>query len=320
MVQAIAAALTAVVFTALVPAVLLPVKPEPETVTVVVEQAENAPGIQEKIQLKTEKGIIALDMEEYLVGVVLSEMPASFHIEALKAQAVAARTFAQRSLSESKHRDCDLCAQSDCCQAWTEASAMVRKLGNAWESYYNKARCAVWETEGEILTYKGAPIEAVYFSCSGGRTEDAAAVWGSEVPYLQSVKSDGEEDTKNYSSQVCVSVDAFRKKILAENECADLNGAPAHWIGETTYSQGGGVDEIIIGGQSFDGTRIRALFDLKSTQFTVLVQSDKIIFRVLGYGHRVGMSQYGANIMAEEGSDYKQILTHYYTGVQIERR
>jgi len=160
-------------------------------------------------------------------------------------------------------------------------------------------------------------IDAVYFSCSGGRTEDAVAVWGSEVPYLRSVSSDGEQDARVYETEVSISAEAFRETILDEEPQAILTGKPMSWFGETSYTAGGGVETMEIGGQKVSGIMLRRLFRLNSTMFSLLLSDDEITFVVKGYGHRVGMSQYGANAMAKDGKTYREILYHYYSGAEL---
>lgn len=322
--QAVWMGLFSLLLAVLVPALLLqPIQePEPETVALVISPAESKPEPQEAmiVRLKSGQSILELPLEEYLTGVVLSEMPASFELEALKAQAVAARTFALRQMEGGKHPDCDLCSDGSCCQAWNSREAMEQKLGDGWLQYWNKAEEAVQQTAGEVLTYAGQLIDAVYFSCSGGATEAAAAVWGSEVPYLQSVSSWGEEDAPPFHSETAVSLERFRSAILAENPEADLSGPASGWFGELTRTAGGGVETLEIGGRPFSGTSLRTLFGLKSAKFDVAIEEGQIVFQVSGYGHRVGMSQYGANAMAKAGSDYRAILQHYYTGVTIETK
>lgn len=293
---------------------------EQESIVLIIQQPEEKKAVKETMLVSIRRGatVLELPLEEYLVGVVLSEMPASFELEALKAQAVAARTFTLRQMAGGKHDDCDLCADSTCCQAWTSQEDMAAKLGDAWEQYWAKAETAVLATEGQVLSYDGQLIEAVYFSCSGGTTEDAVAVWGSEVPYLQSVTSKGEEQAAKYSSQVTVDLDLFQDRILERAPDANLSGAPAGWFGETVLTEGGGVHTMEVGGVCFEGTALRTMFGLNSTKFTVAITQDGIEFDVLGYGHRVGMSQYGANAMAKAGSSYLEILTHYYTGTKVE--
>lgn len=316
--QAILAGISALIMTVLLPACLLePVQPEAEQVLLVIEQGRDRPE-QEKLRLHTGVAVEEMELETYLVGVVLSEMPASFEPEALKAQAVAARTFALRQMEGGKHADFDLCTDSSCCQAWRSAQSMEQKLGSSFLQYWQKAQDAVAETKGLVLTYNGALIDAVYFSCSGGTTEDAVAVWGSDVPYLQSVSSAGEEAASSYSSTVSIGLAQFRGIVLAENAQADLSGSAETWFGAVQTTRGGGVAAMEIGGVSFSGTRLRTLFGLKSTKFSVVVTAEAVVFQVSGYGHRVGMSQYGANAMAKAGSTFDQILHHYYSGVTLE--
>lgn len=282
------------------------------------EVAEPAVPATQTVRLLDDGTVRELPLEEYLVGVVLAEMPASFELEALKAQAVAARTFTLRHMEKSKHSDANLCSDSTCCQAWKSKEALQEKLGDAWPDYWKKAQSAVKETAGEVLTYDGQLIDAVYFSCSGGTTEDAVAVWGTEIPYLQSVKSEGEEHVRKFKSQIRVPCTEFKQVVEKANEQASLKGPPSKWIGSVTRSEGGGVLEWMIGGQPFQGTALRKLFHLNSAKFDLSVQEQEIVFDVYGAGHRVGMSQYGANAMAQAGKNYQEILTHYYTDTKVE--
>lgn len=301
------------------PAVLLsaPMECSAQPLVLFIEEDTETCSEEPVIRLQTHNGVIELLLEDYLVGVVLSEMPASFHEEALKAQAVAARTFVCRQMEEGKHLGCDLCDQPSCCQAWQSDEDLKKKLGEAYSMCRKKAEAAVLKTEGEVLTYQGDLIEAVYFSCSGGKTEDAVAVWGSEVAYLQSVESTGEEAAPKHITQTEFTVQAFKNKL--QEECSlKLTGAPDSWIGETQYSPAGSVVKMMIGEKWFSGNELREIFGLNSAAFRVTVIDDRVIFCVYGYGHRVGMSQYGANAMAERGADYREILQHYYTGVLIE--
>lgn len=246
-----------------------------------------------------------MTLEEYLVGVLMGEMPASYPIEALKAQAVAARTYTLQQLQAGKALSDD----PSVCQAFVPPEDAEEKLGTEAEYYMDKLRQAVRETEGQVLTYEGELITATYFSCSGGRTESAQAVWGGQVPYLVSVDSPGEEDSGSYESAVTVSMEDFLETL----------GVDSPAVSQVTYTDGGGVDTMTIGGQEFSGTELRGLFSLRSTVFSVEVTADTVEFDVRGFGHRVGMSQNGARVMAEAGSSYEDILTWYYTGVEIER-
>ena len=203
------------------------------------------------VQLKTEDGVETVDEDTYLTAVVLSEMPASFEPEALAAQAVAARTFLARQRLAGKHMDCDVCADSACCQAWSSEATLDAKYGVELPQYWDKASAAVAETAGEILTYDGAPIEAVYFSCSGGSTEAAVAVWGTDVPYLQAVESPGEQDALRYESEAAFPEDELRAILNKADPEAKLDGPSEGWFGELILTEGGGVASVTIGGEDF---------------------------------------------------------------------
>ena len=271
------------------------------------------------VKLFTGSAAEEVPLEEYLVQVVLSEMPPSFEPEALKAQAVAARTFALKKTESGKHKDYDLCADAACCQAWTSLAALEEKYGDTFSEVFKKVQDAVLETAGEALYYQDKLTDATYFSCSGGSSEAAVAVWGTEVPYLQAVPSPGEEDAPRYASEVFFSAEEFSRILLAENPACILSGSPDTWAGETAYTAGGGVDTIMLGGQRFSGTAVRRLFGLNSTRFTLSCENDTFTFFVLGFGHRVGMSQYGAQNMAKQGFDYRTILQYYYRGAEIKK-
>ena len=175
-------------------------------------------------------------------------------------------------------------------------------------------RNAANQTAGQILTYGDAPIEATYFSCSGGRTEDAVAVWGTEFSYLKSVESPGEEEAAHYRDEQRFSGETFSDKLGLS-----LTGDPAGWFGKTTYTAGGGVDTMQIGGATFRGTELRSRLGLRSTAFSIATEDGQIVITTKGFGHRVGMSQYGANAMASDGYSYQQILEHYYSGTTLDR-
>lgn len=254
---------------------------------------------------------LPMDLETYLVGVVLAEMPASFEPEALKAQSVAARTYTIKHCREdTRHGQNIICSDHACCQAYIDPRDYVSG-GGSW-SAVERVQQAVQDTAGQVLVYQEEVIMATYFSCSGGITEDAAAVWGQDCPYLQSVISPGEEDTVFYTDS---------KTFTAEQFCSALGvrllGPVGNWFGDVTYTDGGGVNTMMIGGVAYRGTTLRTLLELRSTAFTVSVADDTVTFHTRGYGHRVGMSQYGANAMAQAGKTYQQILTHYYTGAEI---
>lgn len=268
------------------------------------------------IRLCTQNGIQKMNLEDYLVGVVLTEMPPSFELEAMKAQAVAARTFA---MNANKHENYDLCTNSDCCQAWRSNVELQNAFAEEYGVFLKKGKQAVSETEGQAIYCDDKLIDAVYFSCSGGMSEPASAVWGNDVPYLQSVYSPGEESCAKYHSQTRVGLLEFKEKLSALNSNVSFAVMPQDWIGKISYSAGGGVASIEFGDATFAGTQIRSLFSLASTKFTAKVQGGEVVFDVNGFGHRVGMSQYGAEAMANAGADYKEILHHYYTDVSIKK-
>ncbi len=256
--------------------------------------------------LQSDGSVTEMKLEEYLVGVILGEMPLSFDTEAIKAQAVVARTYALRRFTISpKHDGGAVCVNSSCCQSFCSPEQYIAKGGNA--ASLNKAISAVSATRGQVVTYQGALIEATYFSCSGGRTEDALAVWGSDIPYLQAVDSPGEENASHYSDSVSITGKEFARLLDLP-----LSGDPANWLGAVTYTDGGGVDTMIIGGIPFKGTELRQKLDIYSTAFTITPRGDSVYIVTKGFGHRVGMSQYGAEAMAAAGSDYRAILSHYY--------
>ena len=278
-----------------------------ETEPELVVQQEVPP---REILVRTGDQVESSSLEAYLVGVVLAEIPASFEEEALKAQAVVARTYTMRASSTGgKHGDGSVCTDYACCQAYIDPE-QYRSQGGTQESI-DKISAAVLATAGEVLTYEGKLIEATYFSCSGGSTEDAVAVWGTDYPYLQAVDSPGEEHAAHYTDTVTFTPKQFQSALGVA-----LSGEPEDWFGTVTYTEGGGVDTMQIGGKSYKGTQLRQLLSLRSTAFTVSV-GENISITTKGFGHRVGMSQYGADAMALSGKDYAQILAHYYQGTVL---
>lgn len=263
------------------------------------------------MKLQGENGEVEeMDLDTYLVGVVLAEMPAWFEPEALKAQSVAARTYTYKALTTGgKHGNGSVCTASACCQGYIAEQEYLSQGGT--REGVEKIRAAVAATSGQVLTYEGELIEATYFSCSGGSTEDAQAVWGTEYPYLQSVYSPGEETSEVFESKMTFTPDAFQQALGVE-----LEGSPDSWFGLTSYTEGGGVSFMTIGSQTYTGTQLRSLLGLRSTAFRIKA-GEQITVTTRGYGHRVGMSQYGADAMAVAGSDYTEILYHYYQGTQI---
>lgn len=274
--------------------------------------AQPTEGRQINVQL-LDGSIVAMELETYVVGVILGEMPAYFEMEALKAQAVVARTYTLKRQEEGiRHPMGAVCVNSNCCQAYvTEVSYLAN---GATEAALEKIRLAVSQTAGQVLTYQGALIEATYFSCSGGKTEDAAAVWGSDVPYLQSVPSPGEEQAAKYTAEAFYELADLQQRLGIS-----LSGEPGGWVRGVTYTEGGGVASLNIGDRRFTGVELRKLLGLNSTVFSVEAKPEGVLFTTWGHGHRVGMSQYGADAMALDGKTYDQILLYYYRGTRIDK-
>ena len=263
-----------------------------------------------EISVRTGDHVENKSLEDYLVGVVLAEMPASFEEEALKAQAVVARTYTVRAdVTGGKHKDGSVCTDYACCQAYIEQEEYLSRGGSA--DNLEKIRSAVADTAGLVLTYEGQLIEATYFSCSGGSTEDALAVWGTDYPYLKATPSPGEEKAAHFTDTVSFTPDQFQQALGTS-----FSGTPDSWFGTVTYTEGGGVDSMEIGGRAYKGTKLRQLLSLRSTAFTVSA-GDVITITTRGYGHRVGMSQYGADAMAVSGKSSADILAYYYHGTSL---
>ncbi len=267
-----------------------------------------------KVLFEEENIIKNMTLDEYIIGVVCAEMPASFEYEALKAQAVAARTYTVKKLQNNpSHNDADICTSSLHCQAYIDKENVFEKWVNDAKKNYNKIKDAVYETKGEIITYNGNVINAVFHASNGGKTENSKDVWQSDVPYLKSVNSFGEEFARNYKSVVKISVDEFKNKLQLENCDINFDNLPHN----KTLTDGGSIKEITIENKKFKGTEIRKLFNLKSANFDITQDDNSVVFNVTGHGHGVGMSQYGANAMAKAGKKYKEILNNYYTNTEI---
>ena len=261
-------------------------------------------------------------IDEYLYGVVSAEMPVNYEIEALKAQAVAARTYTiyQISNNKGKHGNADICNESICCQAWISKEERMKKWKEEErEKNWNKILLAVNSTKGKIITYNNEVINAFFHSNSGGKTELASNVWigGKDFPYLQSVETSGEDGYVQYNSEVVISKADLLEKIRKEYKDIQINFDEKENIKVLEYTDSGRVKTVKIGNMEIAGTKIRSLFNLKSTNFTIKTENDNIIFSVIGYGHGVGMSQTGADSMAKQGKNYEEIIKHFYTGVEI---
>lgn len=270
-----------------------------------------------------------IDIDEYLYGVVSAEMPVNFNMEALKAQAIVARTYTIYKIIQNsgKHENADICDNSACCQAWISKADRFKSwkqntdinISSNPEANWDKIVAAVEETKGKIITYEGEPINAFFHSNSGGKTEVPLNVWGgSGYPYLQTVATIGEEAYSQYNSEKIVSKTEFIEKLKTKdsNFSIDFNNLENE-IQVLEYTDGGRIKTIKIGNINLSGVEMRNLFGLKSANFAIEIQAENIKFTVIGYGHGVGMSQTGADSLANSGSTAEQIIKHFYTGVEI---
>lgn len=267
--------------------------------------------------LREDGEVEEMSMGDYLWGVVAAEMPSSFPLEALKAQVVAARTYTLKRLGSGKHGVADVCGDSGCCQAYMDVESRMEKWGEGGEVYFEKIWQAVEETDGLCVVYEGEPIDAVFFSSSWGNTMDAVEVWGSEVAYLQSVESFEGEGVPNYHSEVVFGETELRERILGVYPMVSLSEDLGTWFLEREEFSGGSVAQYLVGGVTLTGGQIRSLLGLRSTYFQVEVVGDCFVFSTVGYGHGVGMSQYGAKVLAEDGGMFHDILKWYYSGTEV---
>ena len=262
-----------------------------------------------------------IKLDEYLYGVVSAEMPASYEIEALKAQAVVARTYTvyQMQNNGNKHEGANICDSYQCCQAWISKEDRFAKWEeNERENNWQKITKAVNETAGKIITYDGKPINAFFHSNSGGVTESSVNIWGGvEYPYLKSVETSGEEGYSQYSSEVTLTQEELLIKIKEKYPDVQIDFNLEDSIKILEYTDSGRVRTIKFGNIQIAGTEARTMLGLKSTNFVINKQEHKIIFSVIGYGHGVGMSQTGADSLAKAGKGYEEIIKHFYTGVEI---
>ena len=284
-------------------------------------QADNTQGDGDTISVyiadedKTED----MDFREYIIGVVAAEMPVEFHEEALSAGACAAATLARIRMSEEKDaslKGAVISTDPKKHQAYMTKEEMAEKWNGDFDSYYEKLCRAVDKAIDYTITYNGKPIVPVYHAISPGKTEAAENVWGGSVPYLVSVDSVGDTLCEKYLSLTALTFDEF--SLAMQNEGCSFPEDITLWIGEGSYTESGTLKEIEIGGKSFTGEELREIFSLRSAAITLDLTKNGIEITVKGYGHGVGMSQYGADYLARQGYGWQEILCHYYTGVEVE--
>ncbi len=268
---------------------------------------------EDTIKIKTQENKIEeLNLEEYLIGVLAAEMPASFHEEALKAQAVASRTYAMYKINTNENQDYDI-LNDVTNQAYITKEEMKEKWQDQYAYYLEKVTKAVTATEKEVMYYDGEIIEAFYFAMSNGITEDAQSVFKESLPYIKSVSSSWDnEQLNNFSVNTSFTKNEFCNKLNLTN-CTVIN------ISNIKRNLTNRVESLVINNQEFLGTQIRQLLSLRSTDFKINVDNNNITITTKGYGHGVGMSQYGANGMAKEGFTYQEILNYYYNDISINK-
>lgn len=270
--------------------------------------------------LHVETGSIEeVDLDTYLYGVVSSEMPADFELEALKAQAVVARTYTIYQIKNgSKHENADVCDSSYCCQAWiSKENRMARWESSKAEEYWNKIVKAVNDTKGKIIFYAGEPINALFHSNSGGSTELSINVWGGDFPYFQTVETSGEENYSSYSSEVEISKDDLIQKMLERYSDFKIDFSNNDCIKIEEYTTSGRIQKFLVGNKQISGVEARSIFGLKSAKFNFEILENSVKFTVLGYGHGVGFSQCGSDVLAKNGKNYEEIIKYYYKDVEI---
>lgn len=274
------------------------------------------------VYVKAEDKVVTMSKSQYLKEVVSAEMPADFHIEALKAQAVAARSYLDARMNAYKksgkppeHKGADICTDSTHCKAWISKDKRMELWGKDATSNWDKISRAVDETAGEVITYEDEVISAVFHSTSSGRTESSKDVWGGDRPYLTSVESPGDLYSPKYKSEKTVTLDEFKKTISDNVENVDFS---KELVGRISRSEAGGIITISVGGVEIKGSKLRSIFDLRSANINITINGDTVSFDVTGYGHGVGMSQYGANYLAHQGKSYVDILKTYYQGTELQ--
>lgn len=284
------------------------------------KETKTAPGVDSQTGVtvsvfRSAKGVTEkVPFEDYLVGVVAAEMPADFKEEALKAQALAARTYIVNRLVNKDTMGVPKGAQvtdTQIHQVYMNDAEMRRDWGQDYAWKKKKVLEAVRSTGGQILTYAGKPIDALFFSTGNGYTEDSEDYWAGSIPYLRSVASPWDKESPKFSNQKVITVRAFEAKLGVKIGSSSTIGKI---VARTTGKR---VAKVNFNGKVLTGKDIREKLDLKSSDFSWQRKGNNIVITTKGFGHGVGMSQYGANGMAEDGSDYKEIVKHYYKGVEI---
>lgn len=268
--------------------------------------------------------VVELDLDEYIKSVVCAEMPATYEMEALRAQAIVARTYTMNKIESGtspQHNGADVCDQSTHCQAYLSLNDRLNKWNSNGQDglmLWDRIEEAVISTSDKIIVYENKPIQAFFHANSGGKTEDVELVWnGNGINYLKSVETIGEDNYSQYSSNPIFSLEEFQNIMKSKYSNFKIDFEDENCIRIIERSESNRVQKIVIGNIELSGIDVRKLFALKSTNFEVQYNDKTVDFNVLGYGHGVGMSQTGANELAKNGYDYEKIIKHYYIDVEI---
>ena len=261
---------------------------------------------------------VTLSLRDYVIGVTAAEMPVSFEHDALCAQALASLTYTlyqQRHPKQALFGGAELSDDPASYQAFWTVEEMRERWGDDFDVNYEKIRRAADEVIGYEIVYEDEPVAAAFHAISPGRTESAENVWGAEIPYLVSVESGGDSVSPKYRSSLTVNAKEFKAKLGLETD-----DDPEDWLGEAEYSDAGTLLTVAIAGKTFTGQELRRIFGLQSAAFTLSCDGGSFTFDVKGYGHGVGMSQYGADYCARQGMTWREIIAHYYPGTSIVER
>ena len=270
------------------------------------------------------KMIMEMDFEKYVQGVLYGQMDPASPIEALKAQAVATRSFLldkmqtfEKEKNIPQHQGADLCTDGTHCLAWTSDETAQKNWGEKYTQFSQAVAQAVRETRGEYMKYKDQIVKGYSFAISNGKTEDVEDVWNTKLPYLKSVDSQGDTKADGYTTEVKIEnqlfLEALKPKVPEMKNYYDIKAV----VGKMVMTKGGSVKNIKLAGRDFKGSEVQAMFGLRSSSFTIRFEENCVVFEVKGYGHGVGLSQAGAKYMAEQGIGYQDILKHYYQGVDL---
>lgn len=275
--------------------------------------SQAAPCSIQMVTIQTKDGDQQISLEEYLVGVVAAEMPASFEQEALKAQTVAAHTYALNRYGEQGPYP----TSPAVFQAYSSAEQRQQTFGSLYQQKEDHIRQIVKQVENVILTYNDQPIVAAFHAMSGGHTESSENVWGSSLPYLSGTDSQEETALPNYCTDIRISFDQVKETLQQKFPEQNFDSPPNTWMQILSRTQADYADQVRVGSGTVEATQLRSFFSLPSADFTIAIDQNDFVFTCKGKGHGVGMSQYGANEMAKQGKSYTEILKHYYTGCSV---